>query len=130
MPQSEHTPEPTLDQWKNSPALQSELREVLQNPVLRTAIALLTRNSAPSARTGNLMTYTNDQMIRLHAWHTGYRDFAVDLERLAHQTPPGAPVEMAARPMGRAPDADPAVQRANPLGGWGEGLLDDDNDPL
>lgn len=122
MPTPENTPELTPEQWQNNPGLQSELRDLLEKPVFRMAVSLLARNSSPSLRSANLLTATDAQLARLHAWFAGYRDFLIDLERLAHPRTPNPANDLLHRAVGRAPDSGMEAG----LREWGAGLVAED----
>ena len=71
-----------LEYWFNDLKSVTRLRELLDDPALQQAIAILKEASGPTVTSLNDDPNANSQKL---AWYAGYRDAFNDLEKLAHQ---------------------------------------------
>ena len=71
-----------LEYWFNDLKSVTRLRELLGDPALQQAIAILKEASGPTVTSLDADPQVNSHKL---AWYAGYRDAFNDLEKLAHQ---------------------------------------------
>jgi hypothetical protein len=83
MPAKKKTTVPVkLEHWFNDLKSVTRLREIIDDPSLQQAIAILKEASGPTVTSLDTDPQANSHKL---AWYAGYRDAFNDLEKLTHR---------------------------------------------